>query len=31
VGVTASMFVLVFCMIYVLFASLYAIRINKQD
>lgn len=31
VGVTASMFVLVFCMVYVLFASLYAIRINKKD
>jgi len=30
-GVTASMFVLVFCMIYVLFASLYAIRINKNN
>ena len=30
VGVTASMFVLVFCMVYVLFASIYAIRINKQ-
>ncbi|MCP4312763.1 MAG: sugar MFS transporter [Bacteroidetes bacterium] len=31
VGVTASMFVLVFCMVYVLFASLYAIRINKTN
>jgi fucose permease len=30
VGVTASMFVLVFCMIYVLFASLYAMRLNKS-
>jgi MFS transporter, FHS family, L-fucose permease len=30
-GVTASMFVLVFCMVYVLFASLYAIRINKTE
>jgi len=30
-GVTASMFVLVFCMVYVLFASLYAIRINKNE
>ena len=27
-GVTASMFVLVVCMVYVLFASIYAIRIN---
>jgi len=31
VGVTASMFVLVFCMIYVLFASIYAIRANKSE
>ena len=31
VGVTASMFVLVFCMVYVLFASIYAIRINKKE
>ena len=31
VGVTASMFVLVFCMVYVLFASIYAIRISKKD
>ncbi|MCK4749356.1 MAG: MFS transporter, partial [Bacteroidales bacterium] len=30
VGVTASMFVLVFCMIYVLFASIYAMRLNKS-
>lgn len=30
-GVTASMFVLVFCMLYVLFASIYAIRISKRD
>lgn len=30
-GVTASMFVLVFCMVYVLFASIYAIRISKAD
>jgi FHS family L-fucose permease-like MFS transporter len=29
VGVTASMFVLVFCMLYLLFASFYAIRIKK--
>ena len=30
-GVTASMFVLVFCMLYVLFASIYAKRISKHD
>jgi FHS family L-fucose permease-like MFS transporter len=30
VGVIASMFVLVFCMIYVLFASIYAMRSNNQ-
>lgn len=29
VGVTASLFVLVFCMLYVLFASLYAMSIHK--
>ena len=28
-GVTASMFVLVICLLYVLFASIYAIRVNK--
>ncbi len=28
-GVTASMFVLVLCLLYVLFASIYAIRVNK--
>jgi FHS family L-fucose permease-like MFS transporter len=31
VGVTASLFVLVFCMLYVLFASLYAMRIHKTS
>jgi len=30
-GLTASMLVLVFCMVYVLFASIYAIRISKHD
>jgi len=31
VGVTASMFVLVACMVYVLFAAFYAIRTIKSD